>query len=148
MLTIPDVRQRGEFDCGLACVVAAARFLGKRPSYDRFGDLVDPVRGMEPDVVVAALASLGLGTLAGRMPGGLADLQHYTRLGLPVLAPITVEAVGHWVVVRGVARGRVYVHDPSWRGPRSVRLQSWLDAWRDYTVSGHECTNWGIVVSK
>jgi hypothetical protein len=65
---------------------------------DRYAN---PVQGMAPDTLAAVLRSLGLRVLAGQMVGGIADLQHFTRLGCPVACPITESAGGHWVVVAG-----------------------------------------------
>lgn len=145
LLTIPDIRQREDFDCGSAAVDSLCAFYGPRRRTPV--KLANRIDGMSPDTVSAVLRALGFRVLAGPMVGGLADLQHYTRAGLPVLCPITVDAGGHWVVVRGVERGRVYLHDPT-HGPRSVRAQAWLGGWRDTSASGHEFDQWGIVAAR
>lgn len=57
-----------------------------------------------------------------------------------------MEAGGHWVIVRGVERTRVYYQCPTY-GPQSVTARKWLDGWRDMSESGHDYDGWGIVAT-
>ena len=141
LLSIPDIRQQRDYDCGAAALDAVCRYWGKRARGPVA--LASPVEGMAPDTVAAWLRSLGARVLAGGL-FGVSCLQHYTRSGLPVLCPITLEGVGHWVVVRGVERNKVYYHDPA-TGPDSMSARAWLDCWRDSTGGGHTYDRWGIV---
>lgn len=141
LLKIPDIRQGTDYDCGAACIDAVCRYWGRRSRGPV--SLANPVQGMAPETVAAWLRSLGAKVLSGSL-FGVADLQHFTRAGLPVLCPITAAGGGHWVVVRGVERGRVYYHCPV-EGEVSVRAAQWLDQWRDHTDSGHTYDRWGIV---
>ncbi len=144
LLSIPDIRQADDYDCGSAAVAAVDTFHGARRRAP--WNLSNRTDGMSPDTVAALLRAMGYRVLSGPMVAGLADLHHYTRAGLPVLCPITVDAGGHWVVVRGVGRGRVYLHDPT-HGARSVRAHTWLDGWRDTSASGHPYDGWGVVAA-
>lgn len=145
LLDLPDLRQQTDYDCGACAVDVIARFHGLRARGP--AKLANAVQGMAPDTVAAVLRSLGLRVLAGPLVGGIADLQHYTRAGLPVLCPITADAGGHWVAVRGVERRRVHYHCPT-NGPRTMGLQTWLDGWRDTSASGHDFDRWGIVAAR
>jgi ABC-type bacteriocin/lantibiotic exporter with double-glycine peptidase domain len=136
-LTLPDVRMRDSFDCGAACVEAAAAFWGVRCRPAR---LANPAQGMAPDTVEAVLRSIGLAVLSGTMAA--ADLRHLTRTGRPVLCPTGLYG-GHWVVVAGVARGRVHYHDPA-AGPARLGLAAWDAAWGDTSRSGQAFARWGI----
>lgn len=137
MLTIPDIRQREDYDCGAAALDAVASYWGLRARGP--AKLANAVHGMAPDTVEAVLRALGLSVLSGEMT--VADLRHLTREGRPVLCPVAVRG-GHWVVVRGVERGRVHVHCPI-EGPAAWRLADWEAGWADST-RGREFVRWGI----
>lgn len=138
MLTIPAILQATDYDCGAAALDAVAEFWGLR----KRGPvrLANPIQGMAPDAVEAVLRSLGLSVLSGTMTVG--DLRHLTATGRPVLCPVAL-AGGHWVVVRGVARGSVHFHCPT-TGPSKMREAEWLVDWRDNSRSGHWFDRWGI----
>lgn len=147
LLSVPDIRQRDEHDCGDAALEMVCAFIGVK--VPKSLKLANPVQGMALETMEAALRALGLRVNSGHCVLGVADLQHYTRAGLPVLCPITVDSVGHWVVVTGVARKRVHFNDPSWRGPRSLPFGEWLDCWRDYSRPGLTLFDrWGIVAAR
>jgi predicted double-glycine peptidase len=146
ILKLQDVRQREDHLCGSAAVEVIASFYRLRcEGVDRYAN---PVQGMAPDTLAAVLRSLGLRVLAGQMVGGIADLQHFTRLGRPVACPITASAGGHWVVVAGVWRLRVYCQDPL-RGQVSYPVSEWLDRWRDVSAETLQpFDRWGIVAAR
>src|SRR5262245_40981761 len=105
MVEVPDIRQHEDYSCGDAAIDAALGALGVRRA--RGTKLANEVQGMAPDTVAAILRASGVSVLAGPMVTGVDGLKHYTANGLPVLCPIA-DYGGHWVVVRGVQRGRVY----------------------------------------
>jgi predicted double-glycine peptidase len=143
LLALPDVRQDRDDACGTAAVEVVRRFFGLKA---RAPDLSNPVQGTAPDTVAAVLRSLDLRVLAGQMIGGVADLQHFTKLGCPVVCPITARAGGHWVVVAGVARKKVYFQDPE-TGPGALAIADWLDGWRDTSAETLQAFDrWGVVV--
>jgi hypothetical protein len=101
----------------------------------------NPVQGTSPDTVEAMLRAAGLPVVSGTM--NLRDLKHFTSSARPVLCPITDEG-GHWVVVRGVERLRVYYHDPA-DGPLDKSSKVWLGMWVDSTRT-KVFDRWGIAV--
>lgn len=145
MIEVPDIRQNGDYDCGDAAIDAALGAIGaKRPRGTR---LANPVQGMGADTVAAILRGCGLKVWAGPVLTGIEGLRHLTRAGLPVLCCIS-ERGGHWVVVRGVSRGRVYFQDPA-AGPTSRPVGAWLGVWHDSEAeSGHHYDRWGIAVAR
>lgn len=142
MLDIPDVRQQEEYGCGAACLDAVFQFFGVRSTAPK--RLSNAVQGMAPDTIEAVLRSGRLDVLSGTM--SVTDLQHLTRTGRPVLCCIS-QAGGHWVVVRGVNRGKVYYQCPTY-GPSVIPVLSWLAGWSDETVRGHVYRQWGICPSR
>lgn len=144
MLSIPDVRQGDGHSCGDAAIDAALAALGlrRRPGTK----LANAIQGLAPDTVAAVLRASGATVLAGPMVSGIEALRHFTAAGCPVLCPIA-ERGGHWVVVRGVGRGRVHFHCPI-DGPDSRRAAEWLDVWHDSaSETGHGFARWGVVCS-
>lgn len=129
LLTIPDIRQSSDHDCGAAALSAVLQFHGLQPA-KWVKKLANPVQGMAPDTIEAvlweALGRVTRGTMA------VADLRHFCNTRRPVLCPVTFEGEGHWVVVRGVAYNRVEFHDPL-RGPGSLTVKKWEEAWHDST---------------
>lgn len=143
MLTIPDVRQVADWDCGAACVAALFRFYGLPPAA-WVGKLANPIQGMSPDTAEALLRAAGLAVLSGSMT--LPDLTYLTRSGRPVMTPIQSERTGHWVIVRGVSRGRVHFHCPT-DGPRRLPALAWVDRWHDTTRFGVAYVRYGIATA-
>lgn len=140
MLAIPDVRQRDNYDCGPACVKSVEQFYGRnRPLVEYVAGLVaSPTEGTDPRTVERYLRGLGYCILSGEMTVDL--LRHFTDKDWPVIVLTT----GHYVVARGVARGRVYVQDPD-LGPRSIKSEDFAKAWEDHdrVETFHR---WGIAV--
>jgi ABC-type bacteriocin/lantibiotic exporter with double-glycine peptidase domain len=145
LLDLPDVRQTADHACGSAVIECVRRFWRVK---EKPADLSNEIQGLSPDTLAAVLRAMGCRVRAGEMLGDIADLQHYTKLGMPVCCPITVAAGGHWVVVRGVARRKVWYQCPTW-GPSSLPLASWLDCWRDVSAESlASFDRWGVVVSR
>ncbi len=141
ILDLSDSRQQHDHTCGPAALESVFRFWGK--SVRGVTGLANPVQGMSPDTVEAILRRAGFGLLSGNLI--VPDLRHFTRLGRPVLCPITTDAgEGHWVAVAGVSRGRVHYQCPT-HGPASLRDTDWLPRWADATRFGHGFERWGIV---
>lgn len=140
MLTIDPVMQKFEYDCGAACVDAVIKFYGIRTCVGVL-TLSNHIQGTSPDTIEALLRRAGLKVISGTMT--TADLKHMTTTGRPVICPITTPEGGHYVVVRGVGRGKVWYHCPS-DGPKSMKISDWEANWNDTSRSGHEYDKWGI----
>lgn len=137
MLDTEDVRQTEGHDCGEAAMDTAFRLFGLRSVVV---GLATPLDGMHPATIEAVLQKAGMFVQSGRMT--VEDLKHHTRLGRPVLCPVSLYG-GHWVVVRGVGPKRVHYHCPT-DGRRSVSHESWDALWHDVERAGHTFVHWGI----
>ena len=139
ILSIPDVRQTADHDCGDAACSAVLRFHGLTGR--RVATLVD---GTDPRTLEAVFWRSGLAVQSGRMD--VLDLRHHTRRGRPVVCLVTSDAGGgHWVVVAGVARGSVHYHDPT-HGTKRERSAKFAERWRDTDRLGHVFAGWGVAV--
>lgn len=140
---VPDIRQaKGEdgFTCAEACIDAIRGFYNIRK---RAPKVADEVHGATPEAVEAALRSIGLGTSYGAVTVDM--MQALTKIGVLIMCPIQRKHEGHWVVVTGVGRGRVYHHDPI-DGPCSLPVHSWNEFHRDTTGTGRPFERFGIQV--
>lgn len=139
ILELKDVRQHDEYSCGDACVDVLLRFWGVRSSVAVL-TLANAVQGVGPDACENLLRRAGLSVVSGNIT--VDDLKNFTKLGRPVMCPVSVHG-GHWVVVSGVARGKVHFQDPT-DGPSSLKVADWDAAWHDTSRSGQEFRRWGI----
>lgn len=107
LLTLPDVRQAADHDCGEAAVRCLLEFHGITAAVR----LATRPHGTDPVQIESALRNMGFGVTAGEMSTD--DLRHYCDRGRPVIALVHWPAGSdsHYVVVRGVSRNQVYYHD-------------------------------------
>jgi ABC-type bacteriocin/lantibiotic exporter with double-glycine peptidase domain len=124
LIDLPDVRQRADHDCGAAVFACVTRYWEGRGRKIKS----HPIHGTPPDQLEPAFRAAGYLVSSGNMTVG--DLKHHAGQGRPVVCPVQWDGCGHWVVVRGVARGRVYLMDPA-NGPTSVTLAEWEACWHD-----------------
>lgn len=105
--TRQDVRPDG-WSCGAIALAVMTTYHGVSfPA--AYQELANPVRGLTDETAEAVVRRLFPRVALGHW--GVAELRHFTRLGRPVMVLVTNDApADHWVVVRGVARGRVYFH--------------------------------------
>lgn len=142
ILDIQGAVQQTDYSCGDACIDTVIRYHGVRTNVGVLR-LANVYSGMSPETIESLLRKAGLAILSGKMT--VADLAHFTKTERPVICPITVpDEGGHYVVVTGVARGRVHLHDPS-EGKRSVKVADWEANWSDTSSHGHAYDKWGIV---
>lgn len=144
VLDVLSVRQREPHDCGRAGARAVCGFLGVRVPADYFP--ADPMDGIDPGELERRYRGLGLSVVAGNFD--LADLRHFTKAGRPVHVPIQADGGGHWVVVKGVGRGKVYVMDPWPDGRQSYATADFLALWSDGTRHGAAYVRWGIAIGR
>lgn len=141
ILSIPDVRQADDYDCGWACMDAILRFYKQRERGPQ--TLANRVQGLAADTVEALFRALNFRVLSGTFDPGV--LKHLCDSGRPVMCAITVDVTSHWVVVAGVTRRYVHYHDPL-VGARKVTIGEWVEHWRD--PQWDEYLRWGICPEK
>ncbi len=139
ILELKDIRQHDDYSCGDACVDVVIRFMGIRTCVSVL-TMANAVQGVGPETCESLLRRAGLSVLSGAMT--VDDLRHLTKSGRPVLCPTSILG-GHWVVVAGVARGKVHFHDPV-SGPSTLKIAEWDEKWHDESRSGHAFRKWGI----
>ena len=140
MLQLPEIRQKGEYDCGPTARKIVEDYLGIRiPTVH-----ATPVDGLSPSALENAFRKAGACVLSGNMT--ISDLRHQTRLGRPVVCLVTHKGEGHYVVVAGV--GTRYVHYQCPDEGRRMELDSrFLQQWYDHSARwGYDYKCWGIAV--
>ncbi len=141
MLTLSDIRQKTDYDCGIVAVKILLKALGKRLTPDNEKVLAtSPIDGTDPRAIEALLRKLGLHVASGEMTWE--DLVYFTQTR-PVICLVTYDKVGHWVVAAGLKDRKMYYQDPS-SGPRSLGKRKWLEHWKDIDRLGATYRQWGI----
>lgn len=141
ILPLPDLRQRDTYSCGRIVLEALHVFWG-RPLKPVLAALSNPVQGLGPDTMDAALRASGFNVLSGSMTVEM--LKSLTRDGYPVGCLVQYESVGHWVLVGGVKRNRIHFMCPV-RGLLSRPVSEWGLQWIDCHLLGGEYSRWGVV---
>lgn len=139
LLPLPAVRQTAAHDCGAAvfrCVTRYWEGRGRRVKSDA-------LYGTHPDQLEPAFRAAGYSCLSGELD--VPALRAITKIGWPVCCLIQVDGVGHWVVVRGVYRGRVHFMDPA-DGFRWLPSPEWERNWTDGDRRGTVFRQYGLAV--
>ena len=159
LLAVPDTRQSTNYSCGAAALQAVLAYYGKEVREDQLMRQLgsDPEQGSSPGAIVRVARSYGL--LADlRQSMQIEDLQQLVRDGFPtiVCAQAWRESSqpwsedwddGHYLVVIGVDKERVYFEDPSLLGSRGQILRAeFLSRWHDVEGDGTRYLQAGIVL--
>jgi len=143
MLEVPEVKQSRSYDCGAACAKAVLSYWEKR--YPRLSEAgwPSPIDGTDPRVLETLLRKSKLQVVAGEFTVPL--VRHCLKSLWPVICLVRADGVGHYVVVTGVARGRVYCMDPE-VGHTSKPLAEFVRRWQasDVCRSGSPYWQWAI----
>lgn len=142
VLSLPNILQSTPYDCGDAAMQTVLQY-HKIVAPSR---LASPIEGLDPVSLERHLRhKLGLLVSAGSMT--VVDLKHYCDVNRPPIALVTWpedDDESHWVVVRGVSRGRVYIQDPA-DGPQNVRIDAWEAMWHGDGRMGEQYRQWSVV---
>lgn len=139
MIQLPDVRQQTGWGCGRT-VLEALHIYWQRPLKPALAALSNPIQGLCPDTVDAALRASGFGVLSGSMNVDL--LKSLTGAGYPVACLVQYDECGHWVLVGEVRRNRIKMLCPV-RGIISQSVSEWSLNWVDTHWLGGVFHNWG-----
>jgi hypothetical protein len=139
MIPLPDIRQKAGYDCGRA-MLEAFHVFWDRPLPSRLAALSNPVQGLGPDVMDAALRASGFSVLSGSLTVEM--LKVVTGQGYPIACLIQYEGVGHWTLVGGIQRRRITYLCPI-RGIVSEPVSRWTLNWTDCHMLGGEYRKWG-----
>jgi ABC-type bacteriocin/lantibiotic exporter with double-glycine peptidase domain len=145
MITLSDMRQKNQYDCGIIAVKILLKALGKRMTPERLTALsTSPIDGTDPRAIESLLRKLGLHVLSGEMTWN--DLAYFTQTR-PVICLVTLDSVGHWVVSSGIKDRKMHYQDPS-LGPSSLGKRKWLEVWKEIDRLGASYRQWGITAWK
>lgn len=126
MIVLPDLRQQDDHSCGAVAIETVLQYDGI-PAGRWIKRLASPLNGIEPEVVSAVMFAAYSGSIVrGAMDVPL--LKHLTKQKRPVICLVTLDAGGHYVVVRGVKNNKVFCQCPT-NGPVSFSLKKWTEAW-------------------
>jgi len=139
VLTVPNVRQAKEYDCGDAVAFCVLQFHRVEAHFK----LANPQQGTDPVSLETRLRNMGFEVLSG--PAKIEDLKHFCDTKRPVITIVHWPDWddSHYIVVRGVSRGYVYFHDPL-EGPGKARVADFDRAWVAYGRIG-VYRRWSIV---
>lgn len=138
MLSLPDVRQKRDYDCGKAATACVLQLLDASADLRVLG--TTPTDGTDPRAIESCLRLAGCKVVSGEMT--LGDLRHFTRTGRPVIAVVN----GHYVVVAGVSRGKVHYQDPL-EGPQRCSEKDFAKWWKEADRLGVVYDQFGIAVA-
>ncbi|MBT9583952.1 C39 family peptidase [bacterium] len=159
LLPVPDTRQSTDYSCGAAALQAVLAYYGREVREDQLmrelGSV--PAQGTSPQAIVRVARDYGL--LADlRQSMQIDELQQLVREGFPTI--VCAQAWrdgsqpwsedwddGHYLVVIGVDKERVYFEDPSLLGSRGQILRAeFLSRWHDVEGDGTRYLQAGIVL--
>lgn len=136
MIELPEVKQKQQFDCGKAAAACVLNYY-EVPNASRL--ITDPLDGTDPRTLEIFFRRCGFNVLSGEMTLGV--LKYLTDNAFPVIAVLK----GHYVVVAGVARGRVRFMCPT-DGHTSDPISAFLARWVDDDRLGASYNQFGICV--
>lgn len=147
MLETEDVRQAKDYDCGAAAMDTAFRLFGIRKSPNYFRKMLgtNGYNGTDPRTMEYFVRNEGFKVLSGDME--VDQISSQTRFGRPVILMVTLHDSGHYIVARGVSRGRLYYQDPL-VGRKSLPVGQFEDCWVDGDRFGFEYRKFGMVIWK
>lgn len=143
VIELPDLRQKNGWSCGPVAAAVVLQLFA-RPIPRQFPSS-SPIDGTDPLALVPVFRRAGLHVLAGEMSAQ--DLRDQCKQGRPVVCLTQHAGQGHYVVVAGVERNRVYYQCPN-DGPVSKPigefLRDWWDTGRDAKYSQFGISVWEL----
>lgn len=147
MLEIPDIRQLHNSDCGWANVEAILQANGifkHRDVVIQSLGLSD-IFGVNPKSIELFFRHEQFNVISGNMT--IDDLKFHLKNKRPVICPVTMNNVGHYICVTGIHRGKITYNDPSY-GKKSIDIDKFIEIWEDTDKFGNVYKNYGIAVWK
>ena len=160
----PDGSDYGS-DCGPACVAMVLEHYGVRVDINQLSREAGMVAGRPYTLPVELMRAAMLHgvTLARRLPCVISDLAIELDAGRPVIVLLHYGSIinrqdanytkGHWVVVVGLDKDAVYIHDPNWRGSvrdngRALMISraTFDEAWEKCTLDGNSARQCLMVI--
>ncbi len=145
MISLPDLRQSGDHDCGLVAVQVVLRHIKRRPKASHFQILnCTSLDGTDPRSIEAFFRSIGCHVLAGSMQWD--DLKAFTLTDRAIICLTTpAHGIGHYVVVAGIDTSTIH-YQCSTEGPCRSGKRTWMKSWHEVDRLGAVYHQWAICV--
>lgn len=141
LLDTPQIRMTDDYSCGTTASRILYGYYGLEFP-ESFDALASPATGTSIETAVSIIAS-AFGGHASGYRWTIKDLEAHLALDRPIMCLVGVEEpADHFLIVRGIMGGRVYLQDPS-RGRRSLGVARWLESW--YGPPGNPYAGFGLV---
>lgn len=131
------VRQQTDFSCGAASLATILKY-----AYGMDVDEISVMQGLlqvsDPEIVMKKGFSLldlknYAESLGLRARGYRVSLERLMAIRVPTIVMLDLDGYRHFVVLKRITGGRVYLADPS-RGSKVITLDEFMDAWVTRTV--------------
>lgn len=139
LLDLHDHRQVSAHDCGPTAFRIVCDYFGKAPP----APVSCTIMGLGPDYLESHLRMAGFAVQFGSMT--IADLRHHQEQDRPVICLVNYDGEGHYIVSRGVSRGRVYFICPT-KGSLWLPVLDFQMIWTDVHRLGPTLQQFGIAV--
>jgi len=124
MIDLPDIRQVDRWDGGYAAVTSVLQYFGRPDPDSRCSAFAE--NDAEPEDVALVIRQHDLNVVYGTMD--LLDLKHHCSRGRPTICFVQLNDDSHYIVCRGISRGKVHVQCPQ-RGRLSIADGEFLRQW-------------------
>ncbi len=152
--SVPDIRQETDYSCGQATLASVLCGFDKCVSEEKLREDMkpNPAKGTAPQEIEQKAKDEGYNTWSGSMT--IEDLKQFIEENKPIITPIQAlcdpseyekNDNGHYVVVTGYDKDKIYFQDPS-EGYKSVSHTEFKKRWHDADTDGKIYNNFGIVV--
>lgn len=132
------VRQAYDVSCGAAALASIAKYFYGQDVTER--KIIDQILKTADEETKAKIQKDGFSMLElkkegerlGLTAGGfrIPEAASLAKLKVPAIALVNVNGYDHFVVIRSVENGKVYIADPAF-GNRTRTLESFADEWRN-----------------
>lgn len=140
MLAVPVLLQKDSHSCGVVAADMIVRYFNRRFDSSLRSN-ASPFDGTDPRTLEHLLRRHGLKVMAGE--GSLSELKYTLRRFRPVACLVTLNGIGHWVVVFGTSRSRIHLNCPI-EGQTSLETQEFLKKWIDHDGKGGHWERWMV----
>lgn len=147
LLDTPGIGQLGNFDCGRASALINLTYQSVDPAIaaTMVGRLrVSTSDGVDPSELSTWGRAENWHVNEGWM--SVSTLKHHADELRPVILLVTMHGNGHWIVSRGVSRGRIHFQDPN-ASRDSMKISEFVSIWHDRNRYGAQFEQWGFVMT-
>ena len=157
-IALPKVKMQSEGACGAQAFRAICLYFNKGPEDEKeFMDLLGTTKnGTTPENIVKTAKGLGL-KVQSKTGMTIEELISYIDNGMPVICAMQAygepkeynkDSSGHYVVVIGYDKEKIYFEDSSIDGSKRgfLHYKDFLKRWHDKDIHGHDCNQLGIAI--